>query len=230
MNRKKKNIFKVSVIVPTYNESATITKIIRETQSLRKLFLIEIIVIDAHSQDNTVQLAKKERVIVIERNKRYGKGADFWYAAQKATGDFIVQIDADYQFSPKEIPLLVDALKKGADVALAWRVSHKDAPFIRTLGNLIFSPVTSLLVGKRIFDVVAGFKAFKKPVLLSLNLKESHFGYEGEIVVKAARMGYKIAQVPVSYKPRLTGQSQVSPLRDGTLTIWSLLKARFVKL
>lgn len=203
---------------------------IHEIKLLENKFPIEIIVVDGHSQDNTVKLAKKEHVIVIERDKRYGKGADFWFAAQKATGDFIVQIDADHQFFPKEIPLLVNELKKGADVALAWRTNHNGAPFIRTLGNFIFAPVTSILVGKRIYDVVAGFKAFKKPVFMSLNLKEPHFGYEGEIVVKSVRMGYKIAQVPVSYRPRLTGQSQVSPLRDGTLTIWSLLKARFTKL
>lgn len=220
----------VSIILPTYNESASITKIIREIKKLYKLFSIEIIVIDAHSTDNTVALAKKEHVTIITRDKRYGKGADFWYASQKAKGMYVVQIDSDLQFSPKDIPRMVKALENGADVALGWRTSHKDAPFIRTLGNRIFVILTSLIVGKKINDVVAGFKAFRKPALLSLNLQEDHFGYEGEIVVKAVRMGYKIAQVPVSYRPRVAGKSQVNPLRDGTLTIWSILKARFTKL
>jgi len=232
MTSKKSNTQQklVSVIIPTYNESASIKKMIHETKELHEQFPVEIIVIDANSTDNTAQIAEDENVKVIRRNKKYGKGADFWYAAQKATGDYIVQIDADLQFDPKEIPLLVTALDKGADVALAWRITHKEAPFIRTLGNIIFCTVTSIIIGKRINDVVAGFKAFRKDALLSLHLQESHFGYEGEVVVKAVRLKYKIAQVPVNYKPRLTGKSQVNPLKDGPLTIWSILKARFVHL
>jgi len=221
---------KVSIIIPTYNESATIVKIIREIKQLRKIFPLEIIVIDANSPDHTAKLAEKEKVTVIKRKKKYGKGADFWMAANKSTADYIVQIDGDYQFSPKEIPLLVQALEKGADVALGWRVSHKGAPFVRTMGNFLFVSVTSILVGRKIHDVVAGFKAFKRNALLSLNLQEAHFGYEGEVVVKAARMGFTIAQVPVSYRNRTAGKSQVNPLRDGLLTIWSLVKARYMKL
>jgi glycosyltransferase involved in cell wall biosynthesis len=221
---------KVSVIIPTYNESATIVKLIRETKKLERLFPVEIIVVDANSPDGTAGIAEKEKVKVIKRTKKYGKGADFWLASQKATGSYVVQIDGDLQFSPKEIPHLVAALENGADVALAWRVSHKGAPFIRTLGNHIFAPIATVLIGKRIHDVVAGFKGFRRDALRSLNLQEKHFGYEGEIVVKAVRMGYRIAQVPVSYQNRTTGKSQVNPLRDGSLTIWSLLKARFAEL
>jgi hypothetical protein len=125
---------------------------------------------------------------------------------------------------------LIKALEKGADVALGWRTKHNDAPLVRTVGNFIFCLVTSIVVNKRIHDVVAGFKAYRREVLLSLKLEENHFGYEGEIVVKAVRRGYKIAQVPVSYSPRLSGVSQVRVLRDGPLTIWSVLKARFAKL
>lgn len=221
---------KVSVIIPTYNESEIIMKLLIDVKSLREMFPLEVIVIDGNSKDNTVALAKKEKIKVIRRNKKYGKGADFWYASKKAKGEYIVQIDADYQFSPKEIPLLIRALEDGADIAIALRKSHKGAPIIRTVGNLIFSAVTFLLIGKRIYDVVAGFKAFHKHILLSLDLKEPHFGYEGEIIVKAARLGYKIAQVPVSYRVRSTGESQVNPLKDGFLTILSLIKARINRL
>lgn len=229
-NKAKLSKKLVSVIIPTYNEGKTIGKIIREVKDLNGQFPIEVIVIDAHSSDKTVEIAKKEGVKIIVRDKKYGKGTDFWLASQKAKGDYVVQIDADYQFSPRDIPLMVKSLENGADVVLGKRISHKDAPFIRTLGNFIFCSFTSILLGKRIEDVVAGFKAFRTPALLSLNLKESHFGYEGEVVVKAVRMGYIIDQVPVSYKPRTTGKSQVDPLRDGFLTLWSILKARFAKL
>lgn len=224
---KKKSI---SIIIPTYNEAKTIKKLIREIKDVLKAYPLEIIVIDAHSSDKTASIAESEKVIVIRRDKKYGKGADFWYASLQSKGEYIIQIDADYQFSPKDIPLLITALDRGADVSLAWRIKHTNAPFIRTFGNKVFCWVTSVAVNKKIHDVVAGFKGYKRNALLSLQLKENHFGYEGEVVVKAVRMGYTIAQVPVSYSPRVTGTSQVSAFRDGPLTIWSILKARFENL
>lgn len=221
---------KVTIIIPTYNEHNTITDIIKDILKFKEQYILEIIVADGGSKDNTVQLAKRERVKVIQNKKKRGKGIDFWEAALKAKGDYIVQIDADYQFSPKEIPLFIDQLQKEADVALGWRTKHHLTPTIRTFGNAIFSIFTSIILQRRLHDIVAGFKGFRSPVLRSLNLQDAHFGYEGEIVVKSARMGYKIVEVPVTYQNRVAGKSQVNALRDGFLTIYSILKARVMPL
>jgi glycosyltransferase involved in cell wall biosynthesis len=220
----------VSVILPAYNEGQTIGRMIAEVNQLAGQYQLEIIVADGGSTDDTAALARSSGAKVLEFPHKRGKGIDFWEAAKTAQGDFVVQIDADGQFSPKEIPLLVRPLEEGAEVAIARRMDHRRAPWVRTLGNKIFVTFTTIIAQAKVYDVVAGFKAFRTPVLLSLDLLDAHFGYEGEIVVKALRMGYKLVQVPVSYHPRAAGKSQVIPLRDGARTIFSILKARFGKL
>jgi glycosyltransferase involved in cell wall biosynthesis len=221
---------KVSVVLPTFNETKTIGSIIDEIKTLSGIYDLEIIVADGGSADGTADLARAHGAKVLNFPRKRGKGLDFWDAAKTATGDFIVQIDADFQFLPKEIPLLITPLEQGADVAIARRTDHSRAPMIRTVGNTLFVWFTSLVAGRRVYDVVAGFKAFRAPVLLSLDLRDSHFGYEGEIVMKVIKMGYKLVQAPVSYQPRVFGKSQVIPLRDGVLTVYSIMKARFSKL
>lgn len=218
---------KVSIILPTYNESETIEEIIKDIKKLKSRFSLEIIVADGGSNDGTAILAKKQNVTVLSFSKKRGKGVDFWEAVKIARGDFIVQIDADYQFLPSEIPLLVQALDDGYDVAIGKRIDQGKAPITRTFGNFALSLFASLLLGKKIHDLLAGFKAARTPVLLSLKLTEPHFGYEAETVIKSIRLGYRVVEVPVYYTRRNTGASQVNSLKDGFLILLAIIKARF---
>lgn len=226
----KKEAIKVSIILPTYNEEKSIVKIIRDIKKLKTKFPLEIIVADGGSKDKTVKLAENENVRVIKFAKKRGKGIDFWQAGLKANGDYIVQIDADYQFQPKEIPLLIKALDDGADIAIGKRIDHGDAPFIRTLGNFLLTLATSIAVGQKISDSLAGFKAIRREKFRKLKLSERHFGYEAETVIKSIRMHYRLVEIPVSYTRRNTGISQVSPFKDGVLILKSIVKARFARL
>ena len=130
---------KVSIILPTHNEQETIAQIIKDIKKLYKLFTFEIIVVDGGSSDKTVEFAEKEGVKVIKFPKKRGKGVDFWEATLQAKGKYIVQIDADYQFLPSEIPLLVKELDHGADLAIGKRIDQEEAPIIRTFGNYILT-------------------------------------------------------------------------------------------
>lgn len=221
---------KVSVVIPTYNEQEAIGDIIKDIKKFCKNYPLEIIVSDGGSSDDTVRLARKEKVKVIQNPGKRGKGIDYLEGVKRSTGDYIVQIDADYQFSPREIPLLVKALEKGADIAIAHRVDQSMAPFIRTFGNWVQSIITSTLLCRRIHDTFAGFKAVKKSVLMDLDLKDRHFGYEAEIVIKGIRKGYRLVEIPVSYKMRETGESQVNLIKNGFLNVMSIIKARFIPL
>lgn len=214
----------ISVVIPTYNEEGNIGEMVKRTKKLSKIYPMEIIVVDGGSKDRTPDIAQKMGATkVIRFPYKRGKGVDLWEAFQIAKGDYIIEIDADLQFDPEQIPLFVEAFKKGADVVIATRENYKESPLWRTIGNRFLSYLASIVLGHRIFDVLAGFKAAKREVMLSLKLQETGFMYESEIVVKAVRMKYKLAQIPVKYKRRMRENSQVNLIRDGIKFALSIL-------
>lgn len=227
----------VSIILTSYNEEKNIGRTIKDCQSLKKIFPVEIIVVDGASKDKTVEIAKRMKVDRILRFPiKRGKGADFWAGGLLSTGEYIIQIDTDHQFQPNEIPLFVDALEKGADVVIGTRFAsggkiEKGAVTFRNLfGNWIMSLATSLACGRRITDVMAGFKGFKKNAFLALDLKERHFEYEAETVTKAIKMAMNLVQIPITYTRRRGGASGIRALRDGLNVCKAIVKVYFSKL
>lgn len=95
---------KVSIIIPTYNESDTILKLIKDVERLNSKYKLEIIIVDANSSDNTVDIASKEKVKIFKRNKKYGKGADFWYAAKKVQENILFKLMLMVNFYLKKFP------------------------------------------------------------------------------------------------------------------------------
>lgn len=228
-----KNKKLISIILTSYNEETNIKRTIKDCQKLKKEFPIEIIVVDAASKDKTVEIAKK---MMVDRILRFpfkrGKGADFWAGGLIARGDYIVQIDADHQFQPDEIPLFVEALNKRADVVIGTRFSggkieKGSVSFRNYFGNWVMSAAASLACERKITDVMAGFKGFKKNAFLALDLKERHFEYEAETVTKACRMGMNLVQIPVTYTKRRGGTSGIRALRDGFNVLKAVIKVYF---
>ena len=230
-----KNKKLVSVILTSYNEEKNIGRVIHDCRKIHNLPM-EIIVVDAASKDRTVEIAKKLKVDRIIRFPfKRGKGADFWAGGLAANGDYIVQIDTDHQFQPDEIPIFIEALEKGADVVIGTRfgggnIEKGSVSFRNFLGNRIMSTATSIACGIKITDVMAGFKAFKKDAFLALDLKERHFEYEAETVVKAVRMKMKFVQIPITYTRRMGGVSGIRAFRDGYNVIKAILKVYFSNL
>lgn len=229
-----KNKKLVSIILTSYNEEKNIGRTIKDCQKLKTFFPIEIIVVDAASKDKTIEIAKKLKVDRILRFPfKRGKGADFWAGGLLATGNYVIQIDTDHQFQPEEIPLFVEALDKGADVVIGTRFSgegkvEKDSVSFRNLfGNWIMSYATSLACGRRITDVMAGFKGFKKEAFLALDLREKHFEYEAETVVKAVKMKMNLVQIPITYTKRVGGTSGIRAIHDGVNVLKAITKVYF---
>lgn len=226
----------VSIILTSYNEAKNIGRTIKDCLKLKEFFHLEIIVVDAASQDNTVGIAKGLRVDRILRFPfKRGKGADFWAGALLARGDYIIQIDTDHQFQPDEIPTFVDALIKGADVVIGTRfdggkIQKGSVTFRNLIGNRVMSVATSIACGRKITDVMAGFKGFTKSALLALDLKERHFEYEAEAVTKACRMGMNLVQIPITYTKRRGGTSGIRALRDGLNVLKAIIKVYFSNL
>lgn len=226
----------VSIILTSYNEEKNIGRTIKDCQALKKIFPIEIIVADAASKDKTIEIAKKLKVDRILRFPyKRGKGADFWAGGLASTGDYIIQIDTDHQFQPQEIPLFVEALDKGADVVIGTRfgggnIQKGSISFQNYFGNWVMSFATSLASGVRITDVMAGFKGFKRDAFFALDLRERHFEYEAETVVKSVKMGMNLVQIPITYTKRVGGASGIRALRDGVNVLKAIMKVYFSSL
>ncbi len=223
----------LTIIIPSVNEGKILTKVIDACKKIKEYKQEILIVIMNKSTKATKDEAKKSGEKIINTGNRLGKGTAIKLAIPHIKTDYVVQIDADYQFLPEEIPQLITPLLNGYDVALGTRyqkgsrVEPDSVSYFRLFGSYALSLITSIFARKRVTDVMAGFKAFKTPVLKKLNPQVSHFGYEAELVVRAAKKGYKITNVPISYKKRDVGTSSVSSLKHGFLVLQTIIKTAF---
>jgi glycosyltransferase involved in cell wall biosynthesis len=219
----------LTILVPALNEEKTITKIIVDCLKLKQYDVTVLVAVDSKTTDNTDKVAKKAGAKVIYA-KGLGKGSNVKSSLPYIKGDYFVQIDADYQFIPKDIPKLIEPLIKGYDVTLGTRyqkgskVEKGSVSPLKLFGSYFLSFVTSLAARQRITDVMAGFKGFKTSVLKDLDPQTPHFGYEAELVVRAAKRRYKIVNVPITYKKRIVGSSSVSSIKHGLLVLGTIIK------
>lgn len=228
---KKRTNPTVGVIIPTLNEEGNIVNIVKRVKKLESDYQLEIIIVDGGSTDRTVRLAKRlgvDRVIVFKQ--RRGKGTDFWSAAQQTRSDIVVQIDADGQFLPEEISLLIlPIINKKAQVVwgsrfLSPKIEKGAMSLLFRLAHFILSLTTGMAAGTQVTDVMAGFKAFKTEELKKLKLETPHFGYEAEVIIKASRHKLKVREVPISYRKREKGKSSINAFSDGLLVLSTIIK------
>lgn len=221
---------RVSIIIPAYNEEKNLPHTINSLKKLKD-FILEIIVVDDGSRDKTSLVAKDMGAKVISYKPNKGKGRAFIEGIPHITGEYVVQIDADHQFQPFDIPKLVKSLKDGNDIVLGSRFKGGDiakgsVSRMNMFGNWVMSTATSVFSGHRVYDIMAGFKAFKADALRALGLETDHFGYEAEIVVKGKHMGFKIGEVPITYTKRIDGVSNVKKLKDGARVLGTIMKTK----
>lgn len=223
----------VTILIPTINEGKILTKVINHCLKIKQYETKLFVIISDRTTPDTVHEAKKSKAKIIHIGKRIGKGAAVCYAVPYIKTDYVIQIDADYQFLPKEIPNLIEPLLKGYDVTLGTRyekgsnVDPDSVSYLRLFGSYGLSLATSLFSGKRVTDVMAGFKAFRTPVLKDLQPKVDHFGYEAELAIRAIKRGYNVVNIPISYKKREVGKSTVSSFKHGFLVLQTIIRTAF---
>lgn len=222
---------KIDILIPAFNESKIIARTIKNCLKLSTNFRPRIVVIvDGKTTDDTSSIAKKAGAFVVETNERRGKGALFRKSLKYVQSPYVVQIDADHQFQPSDINKLVQPLIDGYQVTLGTRyekgaiVEKGSVSLLKKIGSYTLSFATSVISGRRVTDVMAGFKGFRKAALLSLHPQVNHFGYEAELVIKAAKKQYKIRNVPITYTARKTGNSSVNSIKHGFLVLGTILK------
>lgn len=225
----------IDIIIPAFNEESVIAPTIRDCLALSSYRTHVIVFVDGKTSDKTATVAKAAGATVVKTHVKSGKGALIRLALRHLSSDFVVQIDADHQFQPQEIPKLLEPLRKGYDITLATRyqrgslVEMYSVSFLRLFGSAFLSRITSFFANQKVTDVMAGFKAFKREILLDLSPQTDHFGYEAELVIKAAQKEYRIKNVPITYTARAGGRSSVSSLKHGFLVLATIIKYGLTK-
>ena len=200
---------KLIIIIPAYNEGGTITEVIKNIpQSIEGVDSIEILVVDDGSIDQTVAKVKSETVAkIVSHGRNRGVGAAFRTGVEYALenrADILINIDADGQFDPLDIPKLVSPiLNNEADFVTASRFVSKefipDMPKIKLWGNKKMAKLISWLTRNKFYDVSCGFRAFNKEALLNLNLF-GQFTYTQETFLELSFKGLRIREIPVKVK------------------------------
>jgi glycosyltransferase involved in cell wall biosynthesis len=210
---------RISVIIPAYNESDSIARVLRDIPSQLNA---SIIVVDNNSTDDTAGTALKEGAIVLtERSQGYGhacaRGVQYLAGLEEKPG-IVVFLDGDYSDYPEEMTGLVrPIIEEGYDLVVGCRTTIKSSamPLQQLLGNWLATSLINLLYGKKYRDL-GPFRAIRFEALAGLNIQDRTYGWPVEMQVKAARQNLRILEVPVCYRPRI-GKSKISGTIKGTV-------------
>jgi glycosyltransferase involved in cell wall biosynthesis len=217
---------RVSVVIPTYNEAQSIGLVLADIPAG---IVQEVLVVDSESTDGTAQIARDMGAAVLREPRRgYGRACLTGLAAVNAP-DFVVFLDGDYSDRPSEMSRLLEPLREGAaDIVIGSRLAGERIagamPWQAVFGNRLAARLIGLLCRVRLTDL-GPFRAARFEALIALGLRETTYGWPVEMIVKGARRGLRITEVPVSYHPRI-GSSKISGTFRGSIgAAWGILGA-----
>ena len=234
MARKKQNWegknFFVSVVIPVFNEEATVGNVVTRTKkTLEQLGIShEILVVDNGSVDKSADIAQKLKAHVLKETSQ-GKGFALRSGFRKARGEVVITLDADGSHQPEEITLVLKYLTENkADFVIGSRFSNSEAnktkiPKINRAGNKMFNDLIGYLTGVEISDSQSGFRAIRSSLIKRMNLSSHGYEVESEMLVKALRMGARVAETPISFVQRTVGSSKLDPIRDGARILYAII-------
>ena len=220
---------KLSIVMPVYNEAATIREILARVRALPHAK--EILIVDDGSLDGTRDILRtlaggEVRVFLHQQNR--GKGAAVRTGIARARGDVIVIQDADLEYHPRDIPALLDPIVSGeADVVYGSRFlggPHRVLNFWHYVGNRVLTLLSNMCTNLNLTDMETGYKVFRAEVLRQIEIESDRFGFEPEITVKLARLRCRIFEQPISYSGRDYDQGKKITWRDGVAALAHIVR------
>jgi glycosyltransferase involved in cell wall biosynthesis len=224
----------LSVLIPVYNEKATVEELIDRVVAADVPLDKELVVVDDGSTDGTRDvLAKLKkpglRVILQDRNR--GKGAAIRRALAEATGELAIIQDADLEYDPADYAAVIKPLLDGkADVVYGSRFlggPHRVLLFWHYFGNRLFTLIANVLYDINLTDMGTCYKAFRRELVAAMPLGSQRFGIEAELTAKFCKRRMRIYEVPISYSGRTYAEGKKITWRDGFSYLWALLRYRF---
>ncbi len=222
--------FKLSVVIPVYNEENTIRQILARVLAQR--VNMEVIIVDDYSTDLTRdvlrQLEGHPQLKIVYKPQNEGKGAALRTGFEHASGDVVVVQDADLEYDPRDIaPLLTPILNNQADVVYGSRFlerSAKNSSLVHRLGNGALTVASNVLTGLRLTDMETCYKVFRRDVIEDCLITQNRFGFEPEVTARLARGGYRVLELPISYNARDFDEGKKIGIRDGINALWCILR------
>jgi len=222
----------LSVVVPVYNEQATLAEVVRKLLSVP--FLLEIIIVDDCSTDGTRELAQQlaERhapVRLIQHERNAGKTAALKTGFALTLGAIVIVQDADLEYDPADIEGLIRPILEGhADVVFGSRFLVRRAArvlyFYHYLANKFLTFLSNALTNLNMTDIETGYKAFRGEIIRNMLIDSSGFGFEVEVTAKIAKLKVAIYEVPISYYGRTYAEGKKILMRDGLIAIWLVVR------
>jgi glycosyltransferase involved in cell wall biosynthesis len=224
---------RVALIVPAYNESATLQEVLARLEMLQ--FDKQVIVVNDGSTDTTGEIADQwsathADAIVVHQGNR-GKGAAIRAGLPLVEADVVVIQDADMEYDPADVPALVEPIQRGvADVVYGSRLiggrPQRAYLFWHLVGNRVLSLITGILYNTTLSDMETGYKAFRADVLTGLDLREDGFAIEPEITAKICKRKLRVYELPIAYYGRTYEEGKKITWRDGFRALWVLVRVR----
>jgi len=227
---RERETVSVSVVIPVFNEEATVGNVVTRTKkALEKLETsYEILVVDDGSADRSADIAQKLEATVL-RKTHQGKGFALRYGFMKARGELVVTLDADGSHMPEEIPQLLRYIREDrADFVIGSRFCYSEdnktkIPKINRVGNGLFNDLIWYLTGARTSDSQSGFRAIRSSLIKRMKLGSHGYEVESEMLVKALKMGARVAEASISFDQRTVGRSKLDPIKDGMRILYAIV-------
>lgn len=226
----------LSVVIPCYNEEATLATCVDRVRAIADDDLsLEIIIVNDASTDNSLSIAKDlERrhhpeIVVASHDVNRGKGAALRTGFQKATGDYVAVQDADLEYDPMDLKrLLVPLINNQADVVMGSRFlsagAHRVLYFWHSLGNRFLTLLSNMFTDLNLTDMETCYKVFRREIIQGISLKENRFGFEPEIVAKVAQMRVRIFEIGISYAGRTYEEGKKIGVKDGIRALYCIFR------
>ena len=227
----------LSILMPVFNEKATITTIIQRVMAVDTGCEKELVIVDDFSTDGTREFLKdlsaerRPGIKIVLHEQNQGKGAAIRTGLQHTSGEVILIQDADLEYDPADYPKLLDPFLKGqADVVYGNRFHggvHRVLYFWHSLGNQVLTFLSNLLTNLNLSDMEVGYKVFRADVFKRITLRSNRFGFEPEVTAKVAKLGCRIYEVPIAYHGRTYAEGKKITWKDGVSALWCLIRFRF---